>query len=406
MKALKPHLAIAAALLATLAAPASADVITDWSQRADAIITEAKIGTPPAIRVLAIAHTASFDAVNAITGVYPRTGQTPDRGASVDAAVAAAHRATLVKLLPAIQPAIDAAYQASLEKLADGPAKATGIEVGERAAAAVLASRTEGTVSPEASYRPKTTAGVYVPTAPVAAPQWSQRKPWLMSRAAMFRPGPPPALFGAVWARDFNEVKALGSKHSKERSASHAEIAAFWEYSLPAIYHGVVRSVAGRPGRESTRNARLFAAVSQAMDDAMIGVFDAKYFYRFWRPETAIRNGDIDSNSATHLDVAWTPLINAPMHPEYPSAHSILAAAVATVLRAEAGDRPTPAVSTSSPTAKGAVRQWTDFDDFVNEVGLARIVQGVHFRSATEAGAAMGRRIGSLAVSRHLEPPQ
>ena len=77
------------------------------------------------------------------------------------------------------------------------------------------------------------------------------------------------------------------------------------------------------------QNARMFAAVAQAMDDAMISVFEAKYQYNFWRPATAIRNGDIDGNDATQREASWTPLVDAPMHPEYPSAHSILAGAVA-----------------------------------------------------------------------------
>jgi len=64
-----------------------------------------------------------------------------------------------------------------------------------------------------------------------------------------------------------------------------------------------------------TQNARLFAAAAQAMDDAIIAVFDAKYFYNFWRPLTAIRNGDIDGNPATERDASWTPFIDTPMHP-------------------------------------------------------------------------------------------
>ena len=69
------------------------------------------------------------------------------------------------------------------------------------------------------------------------------------------------------------------------------------------------------PGREPSQNARLFAAVAQAMDDAMIAVFDAKYHYNFWRPSTAIRNGDIDGNDATEREATWTPFIDTPMHP-------------------------------------------------------------------------------------------
>ena len=182
----------------------------------------------------------------------------------------------------------------------EGAAKAEGIALGEKAAAEALAQRlADGAATPEA-YRPHTTPGAYVPTASVAIPQWPHRKPWLMASAAQFRPAAPPALTSAQWAREFNEVKELGSKTSTRRTPEQTEAARFWEYSLPAIYDGVIRSVALQPGRDMVRNARLFALTAQAMDDAMIGVFEAKYHYAFWRPVTAIRNADIDSNDATH----------------------------------------------------------------------------------------------------------
>jgi hypothetical protein len=173
---------------------------------------------------------------------------------------------------------------------------------------------------------------------------------------------------------------------------------------LPAVYHGVVRSVALQPGRDVLANARLFATVAQAMDDALIAVMDAKYAYNLWRPVTAIRNGDLDGHDDTERDAAWTPLIDTPMHPEYPCAHCILAATVATVLKADARERPLPVLSTTSPTAQGAVRRWSSLESFTQEVALARIVVGVHYRYSTEVGIAMGRQIGELAVANMLGP--
>jgi hypothetical protein len=396
-----------AALLAALAFNARADVIADWSIRTADLITEAKIGTPPAVRVTAFVQTATYNAVNTITQRYAAGSPATDasKSVSVDAAVAAAHRATLLKLLPAQQASIDAAYQAALTLVADGPAKSSGIAVGEKAAAELLAQRLDdGAGAPEA-YRPHTSAGAYVPTASVFIPQWPQRKPWLMTSAAQFRAPPPPALNSAQWLRDFTEVKELGGKASTRRSAEQTEIARFWEYSLPAIYHGVIRSLALQPGREVTRNARLFALAAQAMDDALIGVFEAKYHYNFWRPVTAIRNADIDGHDATQRDASWASLIEAPLHPEYPSAHSVLASAVGALLKAEVGAGPMPILATSSPTAKGATRRWTRVDDFVQEVSDARIWGGIHFRAATKAGEAMGQRVGELAAQR-LQLPQ
>jgi hypothetical protein len=395
-------------LFAALAIPAKADVITDWNLKAGDLITEAKLGTPPAIRVMAIVQTSAYGAVNAITQRYPAATPQPAtaKGASIDAAVAAAHRTVLLKLLPAQQASIETAYKAALAPIADNAAKAAGIAIGEQAAAQVLAQRADdGTTSPVA-YRPHTSAGAYVPTAAPAVPQWSQRKPWLMSSAAQFRPAAPPAMTGEAWVRDYNEVKALGSKTSTSRSAEQTQIALFWEYSLPSIYYGVVRSVAEQPGREPTRNALLYAMAAQAMDDAMIGVFDAKYHYNYWRPVTAIRNGDVDGNDGTERDPSWVSLIESPLHPEYPSGHSILAGVVAAVLKADIGAGPMPTLTTTSPTAKGVTRRWTSLDDFVREVSDARIYAGIHFRTATDAGVGMGQRIGELAAKRLLPPGQ
>src|SRR4029434_7405720 len=176
--------------------------------------------------------------------------------------------------------------------------------------------------------------------------QWPQRKPWLMTSPAQFRPGPPPALTSAVWARDYNEIKAIGGKNSTRRTDEQTAIARFWEATMPPIYHGVVRSVATMAGREVTQNARLFAAVTQASDDALIAVMDAKYHYNFWRPVTAIRNGDIDGNDATERDPSWAPFIDTPMHPEYPCAHCIVSGTVGTVLQGEIGTGPMAALTT------------------------------------------------------------
>jgi hypothetical protein len=150
-------------------------------------------------------------------------------------------------------------------------------------------------------------------------------------------------------------------------------------------------------------NARLFAAVTQASDDAFIAVFDAKYHYAFWRPITAIRNADLDGNDATTRDPSWTPFIDTPMHPEYPCAHCIIAGTVTTILRAELGAGPVPVLATASPTAGGATRSWSSLDAFEREVAEARICDGVHFRNSTEVAIAMGRRIGELAVTKILK---
>jgi len=396
-------LLIAAAGLVPVAA--RADAAIEWNVRAGEFIVASGLGTPPANRVMAISHSAAYAAANAIAKRFPASAsQAIDAPptASIEAAIAAAHHTALSRLLPAQRAAIDAAYNAALARIADLPARTAGVAVGEQAALALLTQRQDDArIAPEA-YRPHSAAGSYVPTTIPLAPQWSQRKPWLMTSASMFRPEPPPALNGERWARDYNEIKAIGGKLSAVRSAEQTEIARFWEMTLPPIYYGVVRSVAAQPGRDLVRNARLFAAVTQAIDDALIAVFDAKYHYNLWRPITAIRNGDIDGNDATERDASWQPFIDTPMHPEYPCAHCIQASAVGTVLRAEIGQAPVPVLSTSSTTAGGATRRWSSIDAFVQEVGNARVYDGVHYRFSAEVGTEMGRRVGALAVQRFL----
>lgn len=388
--------ALAAAAATVLALPAArADVITDWNVRTGQLLADAKLGTPPAVRVMALVQTAVHEAVQRRTG-------------SAEAAVAAAHRAALLALVPAQKEAIEQAYQAALGTVADGPAKAAGIAAGEKAAAAVLAARADDSPAGPDTYRPHAAPGAYVPTAAVAATPWPRRKPWLMASAAQFRPAPPPALTSDTWARDYNEIKALGGRTGSQRNAEQTEVAKFWDYSLPPIYHGVVRSVALAPGRDVARNARLYAAVAQAMDDALIAVFDAKYAHNFWRPVTAIRNGDADGHDGTARDASWAPLVDNPMHPEYPSGHGILASAVGTVLKAEMkaepGKGPAPVLSTTSPTAAGVTRRWNSVDDFVREVSDARVWGGLHYRFTMDVSNAMGRQIGELAAAKVLAP--
>jgi hypothetical protein len=384
---------LAGPLLAATALPARADAITDWNQRSAQIVTEARIGTPPAVRLMALVQTAAYEAARDAASDPHASAQ------AVDAAIAAAHRSVFTQMLPAQRAAIDAAFQAAVASMPDDAARGQQLAVGEKAAQRVLAERSNDMPRTPDTYRPHTTAGVYVPTMMPAVAQWSQRKTWFLQSAEQFRASAPPALNSERWARDFNEIKALGARDSRQRSADQSDIGRFWDYSLPAVYHGVVRSVALQPGRDVIANARLFATVSQAMDDALIAVFDAKYHYNLWRPITAIRNGDIDGNDATGRDAGWAPLIDTPMHPEYPCAHCVLAASVGTVLEAEARERPLPVLSTSSPTAQGAVRRWNSVDAFVQEVALARVVGGVHYRFSTEAGVAMGQRIGQWALS-------
>jgi hypothetical protein len=395
--------AIVAAIL--LIAPATrADAVVDWNVKACEIAGPASFDTPTANRMLAVMHTAIYEAVNSITRKYPAGAVRIDSpaGASIDAAVAAAGRATLLKFAPTRSAEIDAAYRSALRPIPDGKAKTDGINIGEQAAAAVITVRTFDLTAPSEVYRPYTIAGVYVPTVVPLVSSWSERKPWMMTSPSQFRPGPPPKLTSELWARDYNEIKSLGRRDGSKRTAEQTDIARFWEATGPSIYHGILASLGNTANRDVTQNARLYMVVTQAIDDAMIAIFDAKYHYNFWRPITAIRNGDIDGNDATERDPSWTPFINTPMHPEYPCAHCIVSGTVGTILQAEIGNSAAIELWTNSPTANNAKRTWIKLDDFMQEVANGRIYDGVHFRNSTEVGTAMGREIGKLFAVKYL----
>ena len=375
---------------------AGADVVTDANTKAAEIASKMP-GTPPAVRAMAIVQVSVYDSVNAITGRYPafRAPVKAPAGASVDAAVVSATRTVLSKLVPAQQAAIDADFKALLSSVAEGQAKSDGIAVGEQVAAIVLAQCAEdGAMAPN-TYRPHTTPGVYVPTMFPAVPHWGKRKAWVLTSPDQFRPGPPPSLTSDTWKRDFEEIKAIGGKESAKRTPEQTAIAKFWEATAPAVYWPVARSVANAPGRDPIENARFFAAAAIAMDDALVAVFDAKYAYNFWRPVTAIRNAEGDAR-----DPNWLPFIDTPMHPEYPCAHCIVSGSLGAVLAAEIGNGPAPTLSSSSYTAGGATRTWVKVGDWTQEVAVARIYDGVHYRNSTVVGSAMGQKIGALAAQK------
>ena len=383
-------------ILLLLAFGAHAESVASWADTTTQIATDG----PNTIRTMALAQNAVYEAVNAITARYPhdRVDLGPTEGASIEAAIAAASRTVLLHEAPVLKDRTEAAYAGALAKIAAGDARTRGIGIGERAAADVVAKHRAdiGNIEP---YRPLTSPGVYVPTTFPLGYAFAQHRPWFMKSAAQFRPGPPPALTSALWARDYNEIKAVGSATSKVRTAEQNAIAQFWATALPDVHMGVVHSVAIAPGREVTRNARLYAVVTAAMNDAEIAVLEAKYHYNFWRPITAIRNGDRNGNPATERDPDWTPLIATPLHPEYPCAHCAIASTIATVIRAEVGREPLPTLMSTSNTAPGVTRQWTRTEDVVKEVSEARIFDGVHYRTSTEVGNRLGAQIGALVAA-------
>ena len=396
--------ALLATALVILPRVAAADVITDWNEKAAICIAQVNQAPFVGTRTMAIVHTAMFDAVNSIEGGYaPYKVKVPAApGSSAEAAAAAAAHAALVKLFPDLKAMLDSEYAKSLSSLPD-PGQAGGVAVGEKVAAQILALRASDGAEAPNTYRPVTSPGVYVATTLPVASQWAGVKPWAMEKCSQFRPGPPPALMGSEWARDYNEIKTLGAKNSTSRTPEQTTIARFWTVTGPASWDALVRQLAAAAGRKVIDNARLFAMVEMAAADAYISIFDAKYTFNFWRPITAIRNGDLAGNKEVARVDDWQPLVDTPMHPEYPCAHCITSAAVATVLEAEFGTGTLP-LSMTSPTAPGVVRKWTTLKEYTDEVSAARVYGGIHYRNSTLVGQAMGRKVGELVVHDYLTP--
>ena len=392
------------ASLLGLAAPATADVITDWNEKAVAAGYAANAG-PANARNVAIVHLAMFEALNSIEPRYtPYRKRLPvEPGASRDAAAAAAAHYALMRLYPAQAKDLDKAFQVSLAGIADAPSKANGMRLGEQSAAAIIAERsTDGFNAPN-TYRPFTSAGSYVPTVLPAGFTVAPMRPFALKTGNQFRPAAPYALTSPEWAKDYNEVKRMGAKTGSARTAEQTEIARFWELTGPATYNPLVRQLSVPKGLDVLDNARVFALVGMVTADALIAIFDAKYAHNFWRPVTAIRNADVDGNDATERDAAWEPFIATPMHPEYPCAHCISQSAAATVLEAFFGNS-IPPVKLTSTTAPGVTRTFTRLSDYVTEVINARIYDGVHYRASGEVGAAMGRKIGEYTVQNYFKP--
>jgi len=392
-------LVVGLSVLVAAAAPVGADVITDWNQKALPIVTKYSLGAP-AYRDLAIMHLAMYQCVNSIEPRYEpyKTKLDAPATASKEAAAAVSAAVVLSKLHPDDQAKIDAELKQYLAQIPDGPAKDEGIALG-----LLTLHANDGSNEPD-SYRPRTTAGRYVATAPVVVPMWGKVAPFAMKSGSQFRPGPPIDLKSREWAENYNEIKAIGAKNSTTRTPIQTETGRLWLYTGPGTFMPLAVQLAQAKGLGVNENARLFTLVAMATADAMVAIFDAKYHYEFWRPITAIRNGDIDGNPQTERDATWDSLGPSPMHPEYPCAHCIVAGAAGTVMQAFFGTGTLPEFSLSTPTAPGVTHRWTRLEDYIAEPSNARIWSGIHYRFSTKVGTEMGRKIADYTVQNFLRP--
>jgi hypothetical protein len=397
--------AVAMALLCTPTL-AAADVVLDWN--VTMLTTLSGLNPFVTQRFAAITQLAVFEAVNAVTGEYePYLGTiAAPAGASADAAAAAAAHAVLTFYFPAKGAALDAALAASLGGIPDGQSKTDGITTGQAAAAAMIAWRASDGSAIPAFYSPAAGPGQWqlTPSCPAAGGtnfHWRNVTPFGVPDVKDFRVGPPPSLTSGEYGKSYIEVQAVGAKDSV-RPQDREDVARFYATFAPASWaNSAARQAATAQGQSLSENARGLALLNMALSDASVAVFDSKYFYNFWRPETAIHAGDTDDNSKTDPDAAFTPLITAPCFPGYPSNHGTASAAASEVLERLYGPSGHD-ITFSNVAVPGVILQYTAFKRIVQDVHDARVYGGIHFRFDQEAGARQGQRVGEYVYKNNL----
>jgi len=438
-------IALGTSALGAVVASASAhpavrsDAVSVWNANAgDAAIAACLAPTNNPLhesRLYAAMHAAVHDALNAIdrrSRPYAFALQRPLRGASPDAAVAAAARGVLVPLLqqlpapfsdcaPASVVGVEDDYAAALAAIADGRAEEQGVQLGRAAAAVILALRTDDgadTALFDTAYPQGTTPGAYRFTPGFSfafAPGWADVTPFVLRDSSQFRAAAPYDVTTRRYTADFAEVKRIGGDGvttASERTAEQTEIAHFWVESSPLQWNRIARTVSAARSLDPWQDARLFGLLNMALADGYIGSFETKYLYNYWRPVTAIQTADRDGNPHTSADPTWIPLVPTPPIPDHDSAHSVEGGAAAAVLTRFFGTdhigfatcsltvRPGNTCTDASPT----LRRYRGFSQAANENALSRILVGFHFRNAVEAGIEHGRKIGNRAARRYLRP--
>lgn len=382
--------------LATRPVAAMPDPVTEWSQAASAAATATGMAPLRTPITLAILHVALFDAVTATTGdrrPHAVAPTSPVAASAYAAAVEAGYRVLLAEF-GSQQPALQLTYDKLLSAEPDSAKKRVGIEVGADVAKRLLASRANDGRNDVITYLPGAAPGRWGPTPPgflaVSTAFLARVTPFTMDSPSQFRPSGPPDMGSKKWLADYTEVKALGSKAGSGRTLEQTATALFWEPLAGTVWIPTIRRLAREQKLDLESSARFQAAAIAAFADGLIACWDAKFHFNFWRPVTAIRRGETDGNPKTDADPAWEPLAVTPNFPEYPSGHACASAATAqTIEDFFQHDVLIPARN----VVTGEERVYRRAAQLVDEIVEARMLLGVHFRSADEDGAEIGRKI-------------
>jgi hypothetical protein len=406
---LRFHVTALAMILCASVSLQAQNVVIDWNNIASTtIITNAKESSTASSVWFAYVQLAVYDAVNVIDHRYRPYLFTMDAPASASedaAAVAAAHR-VLANYFPTQQVSLDAQFASSLAAISDTPANiSAGVAVGEQAAQTLIGARLHDGLLANFSYVPPVGPGFWQPTppayAPPIAPWLGQMVPFTMTSATQFFPDEgPDALNSEVWIDDYNQVKALGALNSTLRTPQQTEIGLFWTEHTGQQYARAFRNLATLNAFNTSDAARLFAMLWSGYADSVIGCWNAKFSFSFWRPVTAIRAGG--GNPQLTGDPAWTPLANTPAHPEYPAAHGCVTGAVSTILAGYFGTQRVQFSVDSLVTH--TTHTYDSANDLMKEVEAARVYAGFHYHHSVVEGREMGRKVGHQLVEEFFRP--
>ena len=389
----------------------SNQVILDWNKVAYyAFGGETYLNSLMASRINAMVHIAMHDALNAVEPKYSTYAFTEkDADANLFAAAASAAHEVLVHEIPGQIAFLDSALNQTLSTIVEGEAKTKGIELGKKAGQAIISDRqNDGSAGdPISPVNPSDIPGVYQAVPPfdfVFAPFWTDLEPFGLQKQDQFRSIQHPSLTSAEYTDDFNEVKEKGKSGSASRTEDQTSFAKYWYEFSEAGWNRVARVVATDKKLDLLETARLFALVDMAMADAYIAGWESKFHYNLWRPYTAIRSADQDGNPGTTADTQWEPEMPTPPVQDYPSTHSALGNAAATVIAKIVGDL-TP-FTMPSPTAVPAnsTRSFSSLKQAADENADSRVQAGIHFRFACVAGQEMGDKIGQWIFDNYLKP--
>jgi hypothetical protein len=402
---------------APAAVPAGADAVRYWSGLAvtNTVDVLPRFSPIHSFITLSYVQAAVYNAVVAIDGgfqpYHSALGAQP--GASLEAAVARATLDVLLYYLPASKhAALAAEYDTYVAGIPAGPAKEAGLQLGQAAAAEIIALRQGDGWQANVLYSQPLGAGVFQPPAGTTAltPWVGQMQPFLINSASQFRPGPPPSLGSAKWARAYNELLAVGRLDSATRTPAQTEVARFWTDHPTWQYNTAYAEVSAARALSAAETARLMVMGNMVAADAGIACWDAKYTYNFWRPEPAINpalNGGLgDSHPGTAPDPAWKPLLGTPPHPEYPSGHGCVTSSQVELFTRLLGS-PAIKLAIKSRTVPGqSVTEYTfaTAGDLRQQIIDARVWSGIHFRFSDEIGVALGGKVARYGLPRYFQP--